>query len=313
MPRRYTPDELAWLRERYASCGLRAIEGEFEERFGYRRSWCALAVKAHNMGLHVSKASAVAKCGCERKVFWSREPEMEAWMLEHDRGRIGETVDAFEAEFGFRLTKAQVTLFRQTHGTASRRAGNRWGDKTPPVGTERVSKGYVIVKVADRPTVPGSKDNWPFKHVWLWEREHGPLPDGWQVVFADHDRRNFAPDNLVAIEKRICGILNQRGAQYHDAASLEAAANLARLQVKIGDVNMGERACEVCGLPFKPARREQMGNRTCPDCLAAGRKARGDSGRGTCCDCGREYERSSGNQKRCPECGAKAGSRRKVG
>lgn len=158
MPRAYTADELAWLRERYSSCGLRAVEDEFEERFGYRRTRQALACKAHQLGLHVSKASGVAKSGCERKVFWSREPEMTAWMLAHDTGRVGDTVDAFEAEFGFRLTKAQVTLFRQTHGTSSRRGcNNRWGDKTPPVGTERVSKGYVVVKVAERPTVPGSK------------------------------------------------------------------------------------------------------------------------------------------------------------
>ena len=312
MPRAYTADELAWLRERYSSCGLRAVEDEFEERFGYRRTRQALACKAHQLGLHVSKASGVAKSGCERKVFWSREPEMTAWMLAHDTGRVGDTVDAFEAEFGFRLTKAQVTLFRQTHGTSSRRGcNNRWGDKTPPVGTERVSKGYVVVKVAERPTVPGSKDNWPFKHVWLWEQEHGPLPDGWQVVFADKDRRNFAPENLVAIEKRICGILNQGGAEYHDAASLEVAANLARLQVKIGDARMGERACAVCGLPFKPAKREQMGNRTCPDCLAAGRKCSAPKGRATCADCGREFEKMSGNQRRCPECGTRAKSRRK--
>ena len=174
-----------------------------------------------------------------------------------------------------------------------------------------MSKGYVVVKVAERPTVPGSKDNWPFKHVWLWEQEHGPLPDGWQVVFADKDRRNFAPENLVAIEKRICGILNQGGAEYHDAASLEVAANLARLQVKIGDARMGERACAVCGLPFKPAKREQMGNRTCPDCLAAGRKCSAPKGRATCADCGREFEKMSGNQRRCPECGTRAKSRRK--
>lgn len=304
MPRAYTEDEDRWLRERYASCGLRAVEGEFEREFGYRRTRQALACRAHKLGLHVTKASGTAKSGCERKVYWSREPEMTAWMLEHDKGRIGDTADAFEREFGFRLTKAQVTLFRQTHGTSSRRGCcNRWGDKTPPIGTERVTKGYVIVKVADRPTVPGSKDNWPFKHVWLWEQEHGKLPDGMQVVFADHDRRNFSPENLVAIPKRICGVLNQGGARYHDAESLAVAVNLARLTVAIGDASMGERECEVCGRSFKPAKREQMGNRTCPECVADGHKARGVRGTGTCEVCGAEFERMSGNQRMCPECG----------
>ncbi len=304
MPRRYTQQEDRCLRDNYGRLGLRAVAGAFEREFGYARSQQALAVRAHKLGLHVTKASDTRKSGIERKVYWSREPEMTAWMLEHDHGRIGDTADAFEREFGFRLTRSQVTLFRQTHGTSSRRnCSDRWGDNAPPVGTERVSKGYVIVKVADRPKVKGSKDNWPFKHVWLWEQAHGPLPAGMQVIFADHDRRNFDIGNLVAVPKRICALLNQRGAMYHDAESLAAEVNLARLKLKIGDVRMAARRCGVCGREFKPEKREQAGNKTCPECLAAGRKARGDFGTGTCERCGARFEMTSGSQRMCPRCG----------
>jgi len=73
-----------------------------------------------------------------------------------------------------------------------------------PVGSERVSKGYVWVKVREHYDPDGHndwRDLWVPKHRHVWELGHGPLPAGSMVVFADHDTRNFDPGNLVAMTK----------------------------------------------------------------------------------------------------------------
>lgn len=273
---RYTEEELAWLRESYPKIGLRAVEGEFEKRFGYRRSQRALAAKAHKMGLRVQALPKTSRTGAVRRISWDREPGMTAWMLANDNGRIGDTCAAFEREFGFPIAKTQVSLFRQTHGTISRKGcGGRWGDKYPLGSRRDTGKGYVLVKVADRPGKKGTKDNWRMEHVVAYEACNGPVPEGCQVMFADHDYTNIAPDNLVAVPKKLIGIINERGLEYSDRESFLACVRIAELKSRIVDCELAPRRCEVCGVEFAPKERYQTQVITCPDCLAAGRKAKG--------------------------------------
>lgn len=270
MPRNYTEEELAWVSENYPCLGMEGTAEAFETEFGYRRGARAISVKAHRMGLHVWRADATtSKAGCVRKVYWSREPVMSAWMAENDHGRITATIDAFEAEFGFRLTRAQVNLYRQTHGTVSRKS---WRTSRIPVGTERVSKGYVWVKVRDHATVPGSKDDWEQKSHVVWEMENGrPVPDGCEVTFCDGDHRNFDPENLMAVPKAVVGIINGQHIQYHDEATLETAVAIAKLAHAAGRAGCRPRPCETCGREFTPEQPRQTNCRECIDSGAAAR------------------------------------------
>lgn len=45
----------------------------------------------------------------------------------------------------------------------------------------------------------------------IWEAEHGPLPAGKFVVFADRNQKNFDPSNLVAVTRSE----NMRRNTYH--------------------------------------------------------------------------------------------------
>lgn len=160
-----------------------------------------------------------------RTVRWSREPEKQAWMEAHDRGQEAALLSMeFEGAFGFPLAGPQVSLWRSTNGRQARRSHG--GGKPPsPIGSERdTGKGYVLVKVAEHPRVPQSKDNWRMKHVLAYERAHGPVPEGCVVVFADRDHSNFSPGNLVAVPRSLLGLLNGPGApEWRDAETLSAA------------------------------------------------------------------------------------------
>lgn len=248
-----------------------------------------------------------------RAVRWSREPGKQAWMEAHDRGQAVALLSVgFEKEFGFPLTASQVSLWRSTNGRQARRSHG--GGKPPsPIGSERdAGKGYVLVKVAEHPTVPQSKDNWRMKHVLAYERAHGPVPEGCVVVFADRDHSNFSPGNLVAVPRSLIGLLNgPKAPEWHDAETLSAAVAAVSLDRAIVAAEAAvPRRCGVCGRMFvPPARGDNAADcrraRTCPDCLAQGRKSKGRKTvkfTARCAVCGAEFEAERAGQRRCREC-----------
>lgn len=179
-----------------------------------------------------------------------------------------------------------------------------------PVGSERVKKGYVQVKVAERPSRPGLHDNWVPKHKLVYEAAYGPVPDGCAVFFADHDRANFDPGNLVAVPKRLVGPMNEnasrRGMTWSDRGSLLACMAYAELSVAINDAPETAE-CAVCGSPFAVDRRRRR-MLTCPSCREGGLRprcepgSRGGHGTAECKRCGATFERDRRSQVNCPDC-----------
>lgn len=247
-----------------------------------------------------------------RKVRWSAEPAMQEWMEANERGLGASELSArFADEFGFPLSRPQIALWRSMNGRTTR-AGRGGGKPRIPVGGEKVKSGYVYVKTAERPTRGQSGDNWTPKNVHVWEREHGPLPEGHVVVFADGDARNFDPANLVAVPRRDMARLNNKGG-WSDADGLAAAVAVCELESAICDADgRVARTCGVCGAPFAkadlPEGSRYADRKTCPACLAAGRKARGErrarSGPATarCAVCGAVFAKETSHQVRCRAC-----------
>ena len=107
-----------------------------------------------------------------------------------------------------------------------------------PVGSEREDKdGYLWVKVCESkrdPKAKGRKSNrcWRLKHHLAWERANGEgIPEGCFVVFADGDKRNFDPANLVCMTHGEFNMVNNADApRFYDAESLKACSALAKLK-----------------------------------------------------------------------------------
>lgn len=95
-----------------------------------------------------------------------------------------------------------------------------------PIGSERISKdGYIEVKIQDGQL----QKNWRGKHILIWEKENGPLPEGHAIVFGDRDKRNFDIDNLICVSRAQLARLNQNGLIQNDA-------DLTRTGIVIADV-----------------------------------------------------------------------------
>lgn len=306
--RRKTAEEVSWLEEHVPKAPAHEVREAFRERFEWAPGVHALQVWASKRGLRFGRWGDPAQNRAVHIVRWSQEPEMEAWMLENDQGRTtGEISRMFEVRFGFPLSQAQVSLFRSSHGTQSRRS-HGGGHPSVPVGTERASKdGYLKVKVREKPIVPQSKDNWQFKHWIAWEEANGQeVPEGWTVLFVDGDTRNFAPDNLYALPRTYMAQLNGLRPEegWPDRETLEAAVSTVKLSLAITDAKNRPRPCAICGEMFTP----DPGNRyswqkTCRACLDAGHKSRSPKqGRGICEKCGITYEKHVRRQRFCSDC-----------
>jgi hypothetical protein len=282
--RRYTEQEKAWIAANYSVGTINDTLDSFEAEFGWRPSKNGLYVHANRNGMHKRQYLDDRATKAQRAIRWSSPAcaEMREWMLEHDTGEsVYMTIDAFESEFGIRLNRSQVSRFRSTHGT-SKRVSHGGGKPSKPVGSERVGKdGYLMVKVAEWPTVPCSKDNWRFKHHLVYEQHHGEIPAGHVVMFADRDTRNFDPSNLVAVPRRYIGMLNNPDLpDYNDAETLKACMAWLDLHcATIDAIHRQERTCKVCGRRFTE-REDQRGRsktvQTCPTCLAQGKKWKGE-------------------------------------
>ncbi len=269
-----------YLREHYptATDVYEFLDG-YEKQFGHRPSKAAVYMKAQRLGIKKAPVAGRHK-RAEREVKWSREPEMLEWMLEHDHGqRVDSLSDEFRKRWGFGLTRGQINLFRATYDKQVRQDGTRRGGrKRVPVGTERVGKdGYITIKVRPEADKAMSKDNWMLKHVWVYEQTHGVVPDGHVVYFADGDRRNFDPDNLVAVPRKLIGVMNGMGIEWHDRETLEAVVKLAEMRCQRNYLIAAQkRTCPCCGAEFDNLRRMRergsIRSTICYECGRAGRK-----------------------------------------
>lgn len=316
--RRVSEAETAWIKDNYAAGTIHDTLDAFEAEFGWRPSERTIYERAHRLGLRKSlQDPRIRTDTAQTRIVWSCEPEMEAWMLEHDTGPMQATIEAFEERFGIRLSRAQISLFRASHGTQQRDKGipRRGGRPRRPIGFERKTKGGILVKVAEQAVVPMSKDNWRYKHHLAYEEAYGPIPEGCQVCFVDGDKTNCDAENLLAVPKRAIGAMiaiRRELGDWSDRESMQAIVNMACLKVGINDAEHRQsRVCEVCGRRFvEPEDRRRWGTRakTCPECCAAGKRASGDrkarSGPAIrrCKVCGARFEPKMSSQVRCREC-----------
>lgn len=297
----YTPEVAAFIRGIYATMPNKEIERRLREEMG-------VTLKPHSLG---SWACAHGLKKQSNKVDWDDEhTEFFRFIVPGHTER--EISELWEARYGMPLTTGQIgnrkTLLgirSGTHGgqfvkgqpcwckgmtwdeqgrspesqAASRATTYKKGqnpDNAVPVGTERITKdGYIEVKVREL-RESRANDQWIMKHRMVWEEANGrEVPKGHNVTFIDHDKTNLDPSNLALVSKGEWAQLRKLGLPYNDRESFEAALAVVKLRIARVDAMMrAPRVCGVCGQSFVPDQDKRYNSRakTCPACLAQGRK-----------------------------------------
>lgn len=302
MTRRRTPEQDAWLAERYPdpSASTEELCAEFEDLFG-------LPMSRQRLMEWASRRKVRRAAGG----FWTNE--MHRFMRECIPGHTeGEIASAFEERFGIALTRSQVKNEKSRLGVRSGTSGGRWGPghvpankgrpieewmpseasrsacaagrfkkggmprsaELTPIGSERIdAQGYTWVKVAERPHLKEggcgrTNDNWRAKHVIVWEKSNGrPVPPSTMIVFADGDKGNFDPGNLVAVPRSLWAVISRCRIPFADRETLEAAMDVARAKSAIQAARKRPRRCASCGEVFAPRHGRQ---KRCDACLGRG-------------------------------------------
>lgn len=105
---------------------------------------------------------------------------------------------------------------------------------TKYLGHERVSKdGYVEISVDETNPHTGYERRYVLKHRWLWEKAHGPVPEGMCLKCLDGDRSNTDPANWKAVPRALIPYIGGRYGIGYDGAEPEvkpAIMTLAELK-----------------------------------------------------------------------------------
>lgn len=144
--------------------------------------------------------------------------EHEKWIRENAEGiRNEQLTEMFNKEFNMNLKVGQIKKFKNFHHISS-------GLKSCnlPVGSERVNKGYIYVKVSE-PNV------WIEKHRLIYESMYGNIPTGHKVIFADKNKRNFSPDNLILVSDSEALIMNTKNLIYEEAELTKSGSLIAKI------------------------------------------------------------------------------------
>lgn len=150
-----------------------------------------------------------------KKIF---NQEHENWIRENVAGiRNEKLTEMFNKKFNISITVGQLKKFKNSHHISS-------GLKSCnlPIGSERESKGYIMVKVAE-PNV------WIEKHRYVYESMYGSIPTGHKIIFADKNTRNFEPDNLILVSDSEVLIMNTQKLIYEDATLTKSGALIAKI------------------------------------------------------------------------------------
>ena len=71
--------------------------------------------------------------------------------------------------------------------------------------------------------------NWKPKQQIVYEQHYGPIPPKHKVIFADGDRFNFNPDNLILVSNSEELIMNKRKLRYKDKELTRTGSIIAKV------------------------------------------------------------------------------------
>lgn len=235
----YTPEMDAFFKNFVPGHSELEITDEFERRFDIRLRRAQLKNRMHYLWL---------KQGINTGQFRKGQPAYNKGMKQTDFM----SAEAIERTKATRFQKGQEPHNAKGFG----------------IGRERVDKdGYIQVKVKLHSNTDGRWNNYRYKHVLIWEKEHGcHIPPKTAIIFADGNKRNFDPDNLVAVSRRTLLVINRHRIPYFDRTSLEAAMKIAEIRMEANRLELAQpRICKECGAEFKPGFKNQVRCRACID------------------------------------------------
>lgn len=180
--RLWEPEEDALLRELFPDLPTVVVARRL------RRTPSATSVRAAFLGLHKSAAYLASPHACRL-----RRGDQVGARFRFQKGHVPANKGVRRP--GWAPGRMKTTQFKP--GMRSGKAAQHY----MPIGSTRLVDGYVYRKVSDVPNVPYTV-NWKAEHRLMWEAEHGPVPAGHALTFANGDPSDVRLENLTLLSRR---------------------------------------------------------------------------------------------------------------
>ena len=211
--------EARWLQANYKGRWPKDLAAEMTQRFGYIIPPSRVSYYLYHLGLKTGVGAPLLS------------KEQYQWLKDHCQGlTYKDQQKQVLDKFGVHLTLVQVKDMRNRWRMNSGLTGHyKKGQKswnTRPDGYESVdTDGFVHIKT------PGAR-KMTYKHRWVWEQAHGPIPAGHVLVFLDGDRTNCSLDNLTVLPRGIHARMCQRHLYSDDPEKTKSGILVAKLLSK---------------------------------------------------------------------------------
>lgn len=185
----FTEEQDLWIREHYWDMSLKELVEVFNETFNASRSY----------------ETVKQRCRKTLKLTRKRTDEMTQFIRDnYYYYSLKDLTDKFNEYFGQRRTEGVIKSWAYDLGLHFKDNDERWRKtisaswKTHarPIGSiYKLTGGYLYIKTAPR--------KYEMLHKYLWEKENGPVPEGYQLIFLDNNKENCSLDNICCISGRI--------------------------------------------------------------------------------------------------------------
>lgn len=223
----YSKEHLAFIKKAFKKMSVKDLTSAFNAKFNLDKTEQQIRSAIKNNKFTCGRKQGELTKGKYRDYTDEQAKFIKAGYKKWD---IAELTERFNAKFGTSKTFSQIRCFTRNHGITSGRTGFFQKGHVPfnagtkgvmksnsgtfkkgnipvnhkPVGSERVNvEGYIEIKIAE-PNV------WSLKQRVIYEKEHGPIPEGHNVRFRDANRLNCSIDNLFLVNNSENAFLNQR-------------------------------------------------------------------------------------------------------
>ena len=266
--KKYTDQQLDFLRSGYKSMNTRDLTRSFNKRFGVTKTETQIKSTLQNHRIYCGRK------GNDRLIERFRvytEEQVQFIRENYTKRSQAEIVDLFNARFGADITLKKLKALLGNRRTNSGRTGRfpkgckpwnygtkgqgltgansgsfKKGNAPPnrrPLWSERVCPrdGFILMKVPEPDPYTGFPTRYKHKHVYIWEQKHGPVPKGMVVVFIDGDKTHCKIENLMLISRAELLNLNQLGYKDTPDELKPHVLVLSKLQMKTWEVAAANR------------------------------------------------------------------------
>lgn len=247
--RRYTKDQLEFLKEGYKTMNVECLTIAFNAEYGTGKTEIAIRSALKNHGFKCGRSHKERIVLNRHRVYTTEQAKFIAKY--YAVCSIAEVTDLFNQRFNTTKTKQQISAFTKNHRITSGRTGRFEKGNTPhnkgkkgwaaggnsiktrfrkgnrpqtwvPIGSERITKDGILQRKISDTGYP--QRDWKSAHALLWEQHHGPIPKGHIVRFRNGDKSDIRIENLELVSRAE----NMRRNSIHNLP--EALADVIRIK-----------------------------------------------------------------------------------